>query len=83
MKVNGPVTDQGGWKFTITKDLRQLCNRPDLVPGIKRRKLEHELRVAQTSVAKKTSECNPEGRRKARMSRFMGFIWLEDAENDL
>jgi hypothetical protein len=39
--------------------------------------------VDQTRVAKKTYESNPEGKRKARMPRFMGFIWLEDAENDL
>jgi hypothetical protein len=51
MKVNGPVTDHGGCKFTIIKDLRQLNNSPDLVPGIKRRKLEHEIRVDQTRVA--------------------------------
>jgi hypothetical protein len=39
--------------------------------------------VDQTRVPKKTNESNPEGRRKARMRRFMGLIWLEDAYNDL
>jgi hypothetical protein len=73
--LNGPVTDQGGWKFTTPKDLKQLYNSPDLVLGIKRRKLQHVIRVDQTRVAKKTYESNPEGRRKARMLRFMGFIY--------